>query len=67
MLDLNTKSGIVNWYERSMASIDLRRRNLHPRLWKISEADYQFYFRSIQSHFRRLKKLFNENLKNATQ
>jgi hypothetical protein len=57
-----TKREIVEWYERSKRSLNLRLEKRHPNLWPINEETYAALLRSVEDYFLRLKKAFNERL-----
>ena len=57
-----TKREIVAWHERAKRSLNLRLTNRHPRLWPINQAVFEALSRSVEDHFLRLKKDFNQRL-----
>ena len=64
MKPLVTKAEILSWYENAKKVLNLRRYGQHPR-GRVSDKDFEAYTWSIESHFKMLKRKFNERLKNA--
>lgn len=60
-----SKKSIIEWYRRAKEILNQRHAGMHlsKEMKRLSEQDYQAYTWSVESHFKQLKRKFNESLK----